>query len=443
MTMRKSTENPEIFKRRRKKIVAGLNGAALIVASHPEQIRNDDVHHFYRQDSNMYYLTGFEEPESFLVIRPGKTPESVLFVREKNIERETWDGFRFGPEGAQKEFLMDAVYPIEEFQKQCIELLKGYEEVYYRQYKNKDADQLVEKVLLALKQAYGRSGYGLMTLKDADSFLGEFRLRKDEDDISNLRKACQISADAHVAAMKFTKPGVTERQVQAVLAYNFYMNGAARVGYPYIIASGNNATTLHYNFNDQVCKKDDLLLIDAGAEYNYYSGDITRTYPISGQFTAAQKKVYQGVLTIQQDLIAYLKPGIFFKDLHEMAADRLTDLMLELGLVSGRKEDVIKSNQHRKYYPHGVGHWLGMDVHDSGVYFINGEPRPVEAGMTFTIEPGLYIPQNDMSAPAELRGIGVRIEDDIIMTANGCDVMTSGVPKTIEEIEKIVGTAAH
>lgn len=440
--MRKSTENIEIFKRRRKKIIASLNGAALIVAAHPEQLRNDDVHHFYRQDSNLYYLTGFEEPESFLLLRPGKNPESIMFVRQKNVERETWDGFRFGPEGTKKEFAIDAVYPIEEFQKQSVELLKGFEEVYYRQYKNKDADLLVEKVLLDLKRAYGRSGYGLLSVKDADTFLGEHRLRKDEDDISNLRKACEISAQAHVAAMKFTKPGVTERQIQGVLAYNFYMNGAARVGYPYIIASGNNATTLHYNFNDQVCKKDDLLLIDAGAEYNYYTGDITRTYPVSGKFSVAQRKVYQGVLDIQKELIAYLKPGIFFKDLHEMAADRLTDLMLELNLVSGRKEDVIKSNQHKKYYPHGVGHWLGMDVHDSGLYFLKGEPRPIEAGMCFTIEPGLYIPINDMSAPVELRGIGIRIEDDIVITATGCEVMTAGVPKEISEIESIVGTAA-
>ncbi len=439
--MRKSTENPEIFKNRRKKVAAGLNGAALIVAAHPEQLRNDDVHHFYRQDSNLYYLTGFEEPESFLIIRPGKNPESIMFVRQKNVERETWDGFRFGPEGTQKEFLIDAVYPIEEFTTKSVELLKGYEEVYFRQFKNPAADLLVQNTLLELKKAYGRSGYGLLTVKDADTFLGEFRLKKDESDIANLRKACQISADAHVAAMKFTKPGVNERQVQAVLAYNFYMNGAARVGYPYIIASGNNATTLHYNFNDQVCKKDDLLLIDAGAEYNYYSGDITRTYPVSGRFSPAQKKVYEGILKIQKDLIAYLKPGIYFKDLHEMAVHSLTELMLELGLVSGRKEDVIKSNQHRKYYPHGVGHWLGMDVHDSGLYFIKGEPRPIEEGMSFTIEPGLYIPENDMSAPAELRGIGIRIEDDIVITKNSCDVMTSGVPKEISEIEKIVGTA--
>ncbi len=437
--MRKPTENPEIFKKRRRKVIAGLKNAALIVASHPEQIRNDDVQHFYRQDSNMYYLTGFEEPESFLLLRPNKTPETVLFVRQKNLERETWDGFRYGPAGAQKEFMIDEVFGIEEFETKAVELLKGYEEVYYRLFKNPEADKKVEAVMTQLKRASGRTGYGLLTIKDADTLLGEFRLKKDSDDLANQRKACEISAEAHVAAMKFTKPGVNERHVQAVLSYAFHMKGAARVGYPYIIASGANATTLHYNFNDQECKNGDLLLIDAGAEYNYYSGDITRTYPVNGRFSPAQKKVYEGVLRIQKELISYVKPGIFFKDLHEMGTDRLVDLMFELGLLSGRKEDSMEANEHRKYYPHGIGHWLGMDVHDSGLYFIDSEPRPIEEGMCFTIEPGLYIPIDDQSAPAELRGIGIRIEDNIVVTRNGCDILTSGVPKEIEEIEKIVG----
>jgi len=438
--MRKSIENPEIFKKRRKKVIAGLDGAALVVAAHPEQIRNHDVQHFYRQDSNMYYLTGFEEPESFLMLRPGKTPETVMFVRQKNIERETWDGFRFGPAGTQKEFLIDEVYPIEEFETKAVELLKGFESVYYRLFKNPEADHKMQAVLTQLKQSQGRTGYGLLTIKDADTFLGEFRLKKDQDDLLNQRRACEISAEAHVAAMKFTKPGVTERQVQGVMSYIFHMKDSARVGYPYIVASGANATTLHYNFNDQECKNGDLLLIDAGAEYNYYSGDITRTFPVNGRFSAAQKKVYEGVLQIQKEIIDFIKPGIFFKDLHEMGASRLTDLMFELGLLSGRKEDAMKANEHRKYYPHGIGHWLGMDVHDSGLYFIKEEPRPIEEGMCFTIEPGLYIPADDKTAPAELRGIGVRIEDNLVVTRNGCDNLTSGVPKEIDEIEKLVGT---
>lgn len=438
--MRKPTENPEIFKKRRKRVLAGLNGSALIVAAHPEQIRNDDVQHFYRQDSNMYYLTGFEEPESFLMLRPGQSPETVMFVRQKNVERETWDGFRYGPAGTQKEFMIDEVYPIEQFEAKAIELLKGFETVYYRLFKNPEADHKIQSVLTQLKKASGRTGYGLLTIKDADTFLGEYRLKKDNDDLVNQRRASEISAEAHVAAMKFTKPGVTERHVQGVMSNVFYMKNSARVGYPYIIASGASATTLHYNFNDQECKNGDLLLIDAGAEYNYYSGDITRTFPVNGRFSAAQKKVYEGVLKIQKELIDYVKPGIFFKDLHEMGANRLTDLMFELGLLSGRKEDAMKANEHRKYYPHGIGHWLGMDVHDSGLYFINNEPRPLEEGMCFTIEPGLYIPADDKSAPAELRGIGVRIEDNIVVTKTGSENLTSGVPKEIDEIEKIVGT---
>jgi Xaa-Pro aminopeptidase len=363
-----------------------------------------------------------------------------MFVREKNVERETWDGFRFGPEGTKKEFGIDEVYKIEQFEEKCIELLKGYEEMYYRLYKNPEADERVQKVLLGLKRAYGRTGYGLLTIRDADTFIGELRLKKDEYDLANQRKACEISAAAHVAAMKFTKPGVSERQVQGVLAYEFYMRGSARPGYSFIVASGNNATTLHYNFNDQECKNGDLLLIDAGAEYNMYSGDITRTFPVNGKFSAAQAKVYDGVLKIQKEMIAYVKPGIFFKDLHKMAEEKLTDLMFDLGLLSGKKEDAMKANEHRRYYPHGSGHWLGMDVHDAGLYFIRGEARPLEAGMCFTVEPGLYIPADDKSAPAELRGIGVRIEDNIVVTPSGCEVLTADVPKEIAEIENLMAS---
>lgn len=435
---RKPTENPEIFKRRRQKIMAGLHQSALLVAAHPEHVRNDDVHYPYRQDSNFYYLTGFEEPEAFLLLRPGKTPESVMFVRQKNVERETWDGFRFGPEGAKKEFLIDEVYAIEEFEKKSIELLKGYEEIYYRMYKNPEADQKVQNVLLGLKRAYGRSGYGLLTVKDADTFLGEYRLRKNEDDLRNQRAACELSAKAHVDAMRFVRPGVSERQVQAVLAHTFYSNGSGREGYNYIVASGNNATTLHYNFNDQICEDGELLLIDAGCEMNFYSGDITRTFPVNGRFTPIQKKVYEGVLKIQKEIIEYIKPGIYFKDLHAMGESRLTDLMIELSLVRGRKEDIMKSNEHRKYYPHGIGHWLGMDVHDSGLYMIRGEARPIEAGMVFTVEPGIYIPANDMTAPEELRGIGIRIEDNILVTERGCEVLTASVPKEVDDIEKLM-----
>lgn len=436
--MRKATENVRTFKNRRENVLKKLGNNALVVASHPEHIRNHDVGYAYRQDSNLYYLTGFEEPESVLILRPGNFPESILFVREKNIERETWDGFRFGPEAAQQEFQVDKCFPIEEFEKQAVELLKGYEGVYYRLLKNPTFDQKFLSVLEELRRVQGRTGYGLMTIQDADVFLGEMRLKKTGEELVNLKRACEISANGHIEAMKYTKPGVTERQIQGVMTNYFLSQNSAREGYNFIVASGNSATTLHYNFNDQVCKDGELLLIDAGAEFNYYTGDITRCFPVNGKFSKAQIDIYQGVLNIQKEIIAGLKPGIFFKDLHEQGASMLTDLMLELGLLSGRKQDIMAANAHRKYYPHGIGHWLGMDVHDAGLYFIKGEPRAIEEGMCFTVEPGLYVPGNDTQAPAQYRGIGVRIEDNIVINPSGCENMTSDVPKEIADIEALM-----
>ncbi len=437
--MRTPLENISIFKERRDRVIPELNGSALIVAAHPEKIRNHDVSFAYRQDSNFYYLTGFEEPHSILIIRPGQTPETVMFVRPRDRDRETWDGFRFGPEGVEKSFGIDKAYPISEFPQVAPQLLKGFTSVHYRIRKNYEADNLVLGALETLKGLQGRTGYGFLTIHDADTLLGEFRLIKTEPELVNLRQACEISAQGHLAAMKFTRPGVSERQVQAVLAHHFYSKGAAREGYNYIVAAGNSATTLHYNFNDQPCKAGDLLLIDAGAEFNFFTGDITRTFPISGKFTHEQAEIYQAVLKVQKQIIDCIKPGVVFADLHQMGISLLTDQMLALGFFSGRKQDVIDSLLYKKYYPHGIGHWLGMDVHDSGLYFKNNQARPIEENMCFTVEPGLYIPADDESAPAKYRGIGIRIEDNIRVTRQGCENMTSTAPKEIQELEKIIG----
>ncbi len=437
--MRKPTMDMKIFKERRAKLAQEIMGGAMIVASHPEFIRNDDVHHPYRQDSNLFYLTGWEEPESILLFRPGLSPETVMFVRQRDPERETWDGFRYGPEGCESEFQVDKAFPIEEFSKVAPQLLKEVDRIYYRLYKNLEVDEQVKDVHLKVKQLQGRTGYGLLPLHDADIVLGELRLIKSEYELTQLREACEISAQGHLAAMRFARPGVTERQVQGVLAHHFFMKGSPREGYYPIVASGNAATTLHYNFNDQPCKDGDLLLIDAGAEFNYFTGDITRTYPVNGKFTEEQARVYEGVLKVQKTLIDYVKPGIFFRDLHDMGTSMLTDVMLELGLLSGRKDDLIQALAQKKYYPHGIGHWLGMDVHDAGLYFKKGEPRPIEENMCFTIEPGIYIPAGDTSAPQKYRGIGVRIEDNIRVTSNGSEVMTSSAPKEISDLEKVVG----
>lgn len=437
--MRKPAYDMNIFAARRQKLAKEIQGSALVVFAHPERIRNDDVHFPYRQDSNLFYLTGFEEPESILVFRPGLTPETVLFVRQRDVERETWDGFRYGPEGVEREFKVDKAYPIDEFLKVVPNLLKEVEGVYYRMYKNAESDHLMQQALEGTKRVQAKMGKGLLTIHDADVLIGEQRLFKSEYELSQLREACEISAQAHLAAMRFTRPGVSERQVQGVLAHHFFMKGAAREGYNYIVASGNSATTLHYNFNDQTCRDGDLLLIDAGAEFNYYTGDITRTYPVNGKFSGPQAKVYQAVLDVQKQVLDVLKPGVLFKDLQEMGVNLLTDKMLELGLLSGRKQDIIAAGGHRKYYPHGIGHWLGMDVHDAGLYHKNKEPRPIEANMCFTVEPGLYIPGDDSSAPAAYRGIGVRIEDNVRITSSGHENMTSSAPKEIADLEKVVG----
>lgn len=437
--MRKPSENIRVFSERRQKIGQEIQGSALIVAAHPEHLRNDDVHFPYRQDSNFYYLTGFEEPESIFIFRPGMQPETVMFCRRRDVERETWDGYRYGPEGVEREFGIQKAYPIEEFLKEAPALLKEAENVYYRLLKNPEADQKVLELLDRVRISQTRTGNGLMSIHDADVLIGQHRLIKSDYELTNLREACEISAQAHLAAMKFTRPGVTERQVQGVLAHHFLMKGSAREGYGHIVASGASATTLHYNFNDQICKDGDLLLIDAGAEFNYYTGDITRTFPVNGHFTDEQGEVYAGVLKVQKEIIQMIKPGVVFKQLHEMGASLLTDLMLELGLLTGRKEDLIAANKHRKYYPHGIGHWLGMDVHDAGLYMKKGEPIPLKPNMCFTVEPGLYIPSDDSSAPEAYRGIGVRIEDNIRVTENGFEVLTAAAPKEIADLEKIVG----
>lgn len=436
--MRKPTLDMQIFKKRRRQVADKIMGSALIVAAHPEHYRNHDVDFSYRQDSNLFYLTGFEEPESILLLRPGCDPEAVMFVRRKDREKETWTGFRYGPEAVESEFQVNKAYPIDEFEKRAPELLKGIDSIYYRLFKNSLADVKIQKALESVKSLQGRTGIGYPAIHDADTMLGEFRLIKSDYEIEQMQKACEISALGHIAAMKFVKPGVNERQIQAVISNEFLMKGSAREGYNHIVASGNNATTLHYNFNDQICQSGDLLLVDAGAEYNYYTGDITRTYPINGKFTDTQAKVYEGVLKIQKEIISRIKPGLVFKQLHDMATEMLTNFMLELGILSGRREDIIETLQYKKFYPHGVGHWLGMDVHDAGLYFKNGEPRAIEPNMCFTIEPGLYMPLEEESISKDFRGIGIRIEDNIRVTNAGCENMTLLAPKEISEIEKIM-----
>lgn len=437
--MRKARINVEHFKARRARLAKLIPGSALVLPAWPEFIRNADSHHNYRPESNLYYLTGFEEPEAVLVFRPGKTPETTMFVRTKNVERETWDGFRFGVEGAKQVYGFDQTYAYGEFEKIAPELLRGCEKVYYSLYRNHEFDPIFGRVMINVNGYRPRYGLGMLTIEDSNSLLSELRIRKTEEEVEMMRQAAVISAEAHVELMKATKPGISERTLHGIFIKEVMERGAFGEAYGGIVASGANATTLHYRFNDATCQAGDMLLIDCGAEYLYYSGDITRTYPVNGKFSAVQKRVYEKILKVQKACIDMVKPGTPHAQLQKFTIEGLTGVLVEEGILKGSVEENIKNCAYQKYYMHGVSHLLGLDTHDLGVLQVRGESRPMEPGWCLTIEPGLYFPVNDTSIPAEYRGLGIRIEDDVLVTPDGCEVLSKGVPKDVEEIESLVG----
>lgn len=439
--MRKPYLPPRIFQQRRQKLAALIPGAAVVLPSWPEYIRNHDGHFPYRQESNMLYLTGFDEPGACLIFRPGLKPETVMFVRPKNIERETWDGFRYGVEGAKQEFGFDEVHSIDDFEKIAPKLLKECQKVYYSLYRNNEFDEIFGRILTQVKWLNPRAGLGFLPVEDAYGLLGEMRIRKSEEEIDMLRRAGSVSARAHIEVMKATKPSVSERALHGLFIKSIMEQGAQGEAYTGIFAGGNNACTLHYRFNEDKLNDGDLLLVDAGAEYMFYSGDITRTYPVNGKFTAPQRRIYQAMLDLQLKLIAMIRPGLPHGRLQEETVKGVTEIMLEEKLITGTLEDCIRNRTYAKYYPHGVSHLLGLDTHDAGALLIGGNSREMESGWCFTIEPGIYIPANDQTAPKELRGIGIRIEDDVICTNDGAEVLTHEVPKSVAEMEAIIGQA--
>jgi len=441
--MRKPTIDTNIFRERRatmlKTFADKFKNAAIVIPAHPEFVRNNDVHYPYRQDSNLYYLTGFEEPNAVLIIRPGQTPETTLFVQPKDIEKETWTGFRYGPKAAKDIFGVDAAEVIESIEQRLPELLKPVEKVFYSLYINREFDQLLLKTIEALGLARSRTNKGNMTIEDARPVLGELRIRKTPFEAEQMRLAAKASAQAHVDIMKATRPGVNERTLQGLFIHAVMSRGCAREGYGSIVAGGANATTLHYVYNDQPLRDGEMLLIDAGGEYNFYTADITRTYPVNGKFSATQRRVYQKVLDLQKTLVASVQPGVTREALQKTTIAGLTDIMIEEKLLKGSRTELIEKKEYLKFYMHGVSHWLGSDVHDTGVTEINGEPRPFEPGFCLTIEPGLYVPAEAVGVPEDLRGLGIRIEDDILVTTTGCENLTESCPKEIADLEAIIG----
>lgn len=394
----------------------------------------------YRSASHFIYLTGFEEPSSVVVIRTGQEPRTTLFVRDKDSAVETWDGERHGPELAKVEFQMDDCFSNAELEVRLPQLLTGAERIYFALGDDAIQDDIIIQARAAAQQLQRRSGQPKIPIFDPNEVLGPMRMVKDDFEISLLKESCDLSARAHINVMKNVKPGMNERQALAHLLFSFYSEKATKEGYSSIVASGSNACTLHYRANTRDMEDGDFLLVDAGAEKNYFTADITRTYPINGKFTEAQKAIYSAVLEVQKKLIAMVKPGMSLPELHEHSVKLLTKKMIDLKLLAGTVEENVESKAYHKYYPHGVGHYLGMDVHDVGISKKGDQPVPLQAGMVITVEPGIYVPEDDESAPQELRGLGVRIEDDVLVTTSGHEVLTSLVPKEVEELEQIINS---
>jgi Xaa-Pro aminopeptidase len=412
--------------------------AVAIVRSLPERLRNGDAYHPFRQISDLVYLTGFVEPETTLVLRPGhETERIVMFVRPRDPEMETWDGRRAGLEGAKGMYGADAAYPAAELAQKLAEMIANHEELHYAVGLDDEMDLLVTHAIAKLRKTEKRGKRPPRAIVDPRVALHELRLRKRPEELEALRKAAAISTEAHVLAMRAGKPGVFEHELEALINYTFRRQGGAGPGYATIIGAGENATILHYIENKCAIADGDLVLVDAGCEYGHYTADITRTWPANGKFTPIQRRVYQIVLDTQLEAVEMVKPGVTIDEIHNHCVKRLTEGMIALGLLGGTADERIADQSYRKFYMHGTSHWLGLDVHDVGAYTQGGKARPLEPGMVITVEPGLYVAADAPDVPPELRGIGIRIEDDVAVTPGGHEVLTAACPKKIEDIEAV------
>lgn len=422
---------------RRARLAQQMQRGIAVIPTAPEAVRNGDAHYPYRYDSHFHYLTGFEEPEAVLVLVASDVPQSILFCREKNMEREIWDGYRHGPDGARTGFGFDAAFPIAQLDDKLTELMGNQPALFHPLGAHAAWDDRI-LALRARVQAQARSGITAPNeIHDVRMLLDEMRLIKDAGELATMRRAASISAAAHVRAMRAARPGSTEYEIEAELLHEFRSSGAQAPAYAPIVAGGANACVLHYINNNALLHDGDLLLIDAACEVDGYAADITRTFPVNGKFSAAQKDVYQIVLAAQAAAIAAARPGAHWNEPHDAALRVIAQGLLDLKLCSGSLDAVLESESYKRFYMHRTGHWLGRDVHDVGVYKLEGNWRPLQPGMTLTVEPGCYIrPADDV--PQALWNIGIRIEDDVVITARGCEVLTDAVPKTVAAIEELM-----
>ena len=430
------------FAARRTQLLQRMGQGIAIITTAPERLRNQDSHYPYRFDSHFYYLTGFTEPEAVLVLQ-AEPARAILFCRPRHPEREIWDGFRYGPEMAQSRFGFDAAYSIEELDQRLPELLANQSVMHYALGAEMAWDRRVLRWLNAVREQARSGVHAPHQIQDIREPLSAMRRIKDETERALMQRAADISCRAHRRAMLATRPGLSEYTIEAELLYEFRRHGAQAPAYTSIVAGGLNACTLHYVGNAAPLRDGDLLLIDAGCEFDGYAADITRTFPVNGRFSAPQRDVYACVLAAQAAALDRVRPGAGWNEPHDAAVRVLAQGMLDWGLLKGSLDGVIESGDYKQFYMHRTGHWLGLDVHDVGAYKQdNGDWCNLEAGMVLTVEPGCYIRPDD-NIPAAFHGIGIRIEDDVCVTTNGRDILTAAAPKSIDDIENLMREQQH
>ncbi len=433
-------ENPNRYKpfaQRRKRLARSLGDGVVILPTAPERTRNADSHYDYRWDSGFYYLTGFREPEAVLVIVPGRKPREILFCREKNLEREIWDGFRYGPQLAREVFGFDEARPIAELDAAMPELIANHEVIHTPVGADGEWDARVSGWLNIVRGKVRSGVTAPGQIRDVRAEVNDMRLVKDAHELAIMRRAGEISSGAHVRAMRAARPGRREYEVEAEILHEFCRFGARAPAYGSIVATGANACVLHYRENDAQIQPGDLMLIDAGCELDSYASDITRTFPVDGRFTAPQKDIYELVLASQEAAIKAVKPGAEFIAYHDAATRVLVRGLIDLKLCKGSVDKVLEDGSYKQFYMHRTGHWLGLDVHDAGDYMRKGKWRKLEPGMVLTVEPGLYI-RPAPGVPKAFWNIGVRIEDDVAVTAKGHEILTPDCPKTVKDVEAAV-----
>ena len=417
------------------------NSIAIVPAA-SMKVRNRDCEYAYRQDSDFYYLSGFEEPEAVLVLAPGREHgEYILFCRDRDREMEIWNGYRSGPEGVVKDFGADDGFPFGDLDDILPGLIEGRERVYYAMGSKPEFDRQVMSWVNTIRSKVRTGAQPPGEFIDLDHLLHDMRLYKSKGEIKLMQTAADMSVAAHIRAMELCEPGLMEYQLEAEFLHEFTRRGSRSVAYTSIVGGGKNGCILHYIENNAELKDGDLVLIDAGAEYQYYAADITRTFPVNGKFSEPQRALYDLVLKSQMAAIKTVKPGNHWNDPHEATVKVITKGLVKLGLLTGQLDELIESEAYKQFYMHRAGHWLGMDVHDVGDYKVGGEWRVLEEGMVLTIEPGIYVSPEDKSVDEKWRGIGIRIEDDVLVTAKNHKVLTAKVPKKVDDIEALMAAA--